>query len=183
MAAYVVVLDANILYGIEVTDFFATMATRRLFRPHWSPKILDEVERNLAERPDLDPAAIERRLTQLNRALPAALDRRAGVAHRGDASQREGPTRPRARGHVGAPTIVTDITRHFPAELLEPFDVEAVTAVLFAFAQVDLHLDGVRASIAAMAARRRHYPKTPEEIIGALSRYLPEAMACLRDPG
>lgn len=66
MAGYVVVLDANILYGIEVTDFFATMATRRLFRPHWSPQILDEVVRNLASRPDLDQTAIERRVAYLN---------------------------------------------------------------------------------------------------------------------
>ena len=36
MSGFVVVLDANVLYGIEVTDLLATMATRRLFRPHWS---------------------------------------------------------------------------------------------------------------------------------------------------
>lgn len=45
------VLDANVLYGIEVTDLVATMATRRLFRPHWSPQILGETRRNLATRP------------------------------------------------------------------------------------------------------------------------------------
>src|SRR5688572_18765319 len=73
MAGYVVVLDANVLYGIEVTDLFATMATRRLFRPHWSPHILDEVVRNLALRRDLSPDAIARRLEYLNRALPGAL--------------------------------------------------------------------------------------------------------------
>lgn len=61
MAGYVI-LDANVLYGIEVTDLFATMATRRLLRPHWSPEILDEVVRNLALRPDLEPTAIERRI-------------------------------------------------------------------------------------------------------------------------
>jgi len=55
VAGFVVVLDANVLYGIEVTDLTATMATRRLFRPHWSPEILDEVVRNLSRRPDLDP--------------------------------------------------------------------------------------------------------------------------------
>lgn len=73
MADYVVVLDANVLYGIEVTDLLATLATRRVFRPHWSPQILDEVRRNLAARPDLDTGAIDRRIGHLNRALPAAL--------------------------------------------------------------------------------------------------------------
>lgn len=72
MAGYVVVLDANVLYGIEVTDLFATMATRRLFQPHWSAEILAEVVRNLGLRPDLDPHAIQRRIDHLSRALPAA---------------------------------------------------------------------------------------------------------------
>lgn len=72
MAASVAVLDANVLYGIEVTDLLLTMATRRLYRPHWSPEILDEVARNLRIRRDLDPSAIDRRLAQMNRALPGA---------------------------------------------------------------------------------------------------------------
>ena len=74
MAVRVAVLDANVLYGIEVTDVLLTMATRRLYRPHWSPEILDEVARNLRLRRDLDPAAIDRRITQMNRALPGAAE-------------------------------------------------------------------------------------------------------------
>lgn len=79
MTGYVVVLDANVLYGMEVTDFLAMMATRRLFRPHWSPQILDEVERNLLQRPDLDSTAVRNRLALLNQALPGA--RRALPSH------------------------------------------------------------------------------------------------------
>jgi predicted nucleic acid-binding protein len=72
MAARVAVLDANVLYGIEVTDLLLTMATRRLFRPHWSPQILEEVTRNLALRDDFDRTAIYRRIAHMNRALPDA---------------------------------------------------------------------------------------------------------------
>lgn len=180
MAGYVVVLDANVLYGIEVTDFFATMATRRLFRPHWSPTILAEVERNLARRPDLDPAAIARRINYLNRALPGALTE--APAELVDAM----PVNAKDRHvlalavHVGAPTIVTDNVRDFPQDLLEPYGIEAVTADAFSLAQVDLHREGVLAAIGAMAARRRRSPKTPDAIIDALARYLPSAMAALR---
>ncbi len=81
--------------------------------------------------------------------------------------------------HVGAPTIVTDNVRDFPPDLLDPFGVEAVSADAFAVAQADLHPDAVRASLAAMAARRRRSPRTPDEIVQALARYLPEAMAAL----
>lgn len=168
------------LYGIEVTDFLATMATRRLFRPHWSPDILDEVVRNLALRPDLDPVAIDRRLEHLNQALPGALTE-VPVA-----LVTAMPVNTKDRHvlalavHVGAPTIVTENIRDFPSDLLEPFGVEAVTADAFALAQVDLHSEAVHASVAAMAARRRRDPKTPDDIVEALARYLPNAMAALR---
>lgn len=71
--AFPVVFDVDVLSGIHVTDFFLTLATDRLFRPHWSPQILDEVRRNLRKRPELDADAIDRRLQQMNLALPGAL--------------------------------------------------------------------------------------------------------------
>ena len=147
MAGYIVVLDANVLYGVEVTDFFATMATRRLFRPHWSPQILDEVVRNLAARPELDPAAINRRLEYLNRALPGALtDVPESLIEAMPVNEKDRHVLGLAV-HIGAPTIVTENTRDFPAELLDPFGVEAVTADAFGLSQVDLHPEAVRASI------------------------------------
>lgn len=173
MAGFVVVLDANVLYGIEVTDLFATMATRRMFRPHWSPQILDEVHRNLARRGDLEQAAIVRRLEHLNRALPDAL------AEVPPALTEAMPVNDKDRHvlalavHIGAPTVVTDNLVDFPAELLDPFGVEAVSADDFGLAQVDLDADAVVGSIDAIAARRRRPPKTRHEIIEALARPLP----------
>ncbi|MFP5489058.1 MAG: hypothetical protein ACLGHQ_12220, partial [Acidimicrobiia bacterium] len=70
----VAVVDANVLYSIELTDLFLTFAAHRLVRLHWSPMILDEVRRNLAKRADLTPVAIDYRIDRMNRALPAALD-------------------------------------------------------------------------------------------------------------
>lgn len=180
MAGYVVVLDANVLYGIEVTDFLATMATRRLFRPHWSPHILDEVVRNLALRSDLEPSAILRRVGHLNRALPGALtDVPTELVDAMPVNEKDRHVLALAV-HVAAPTIVTDNVRDFPQDLLEPYGIESVTADAFSLAQVDLHREGVLAAIGAMAARRRRPPKTPDAIIDALARYLPSAMAALR---
>lgn len=179
MTGFVVVLDANVLYGIEVTDLLATMATRRLFRAHWSPQILDEVARNLASRPDLEHAAIERRLGYLNRALPDA--NQEVPAELIDAM----PVNEHDRHvlalavHVGAAAIVTENLRDFPADLCDPHGVEAISADTFVLAQVHLRPDIVLSSIEAMAARRRRYPKTPAEIIERLAGHLPEAMAAL----
>ena len=179
MAGYVVVLDANVLYGIEVTDFFATMATRRLFRPHWSPEILDEVTRNLALRPELDAAAVARRVERLNTALPGALTDIPESLITGMPVNDKDRHVMALAVHLGAPTIVTDNVRDFAPALLDPFGIEAVTADAFALAQVDLHAESVRESLAAMASRRRRRPKTPDEIVRTLSRYLPNAMAAL----
>lgn len=132
MAGFVVVLDANVLYGIEVTDLLATMATRRLFRPHWSPEILDEVVRNLARRPDLDPHAIERRVAHLNRALPGALMQIPPALFEAMPINENDRHVLALAVHVGAPTIVTDNLRDFPADLLDPFGVEAISSDAFA---------------------------------------------------
>jgi len=177
VAGYVVVLDANVLYGIDVTDLMATMATRRLFRPHWSPQILDEVARNLAKRPDLDEASIGRRIGHMNRALPDALtDVPDELIDAMPVNEKDRHVLALAV-HVGAPTVVTDNLKDFPPELCEPLDIEAVSADAFTLAQVHLHRVDVLASIDAMAARRQRFPKTRADVIERLRTLLPAAMA------
>lgn len=181
MAGYVVVLDANVLYGIEVTDLFATMATKRIFRPHWSPQILDEVRRNLLTRPELDPAAIDRRLGHLNQALPGALTSIPPPLIEAMPINEKDRHVLALAVHVGAPTIVTENLRDFPPDLLDPFGVEAISPDEFALAQVDLHPQAVLASIDAMAARRRRHPKTRADIIDRLALPLPTATTALAE--
>jgi predicted nucleic acid-binding protein len=179
MAVRVAVLDANVLYGIEVTDVLLTMATRRLYRPHWSPEILDEVARNLRLRRDLDPAAIDRRITQMNRALPGAAE--APPASLID----EMPVNDKDRHvlalavHTGAPLIVTENLRDFPQRLLQRYEVEAVSADDFVLEHVERDPNAMNAAIEAMAVRRRRDPKTRHDIIAVLASDLPQAMAAL----
>jgi hypothetical protein len=72
--AVVVVLDANVLYPIALTDFFLTLAGYGLYQPHWSTEILREVERNLIKNhPGLTADALRYRFTQMNRAYTGAL--------------------------------------------------------------------------------------------------------------
>lgn len=179
--AYPVVVDADVLYSIETTDFFLTMATMGLFRPYWSAKILDEVRNNLAERLDLDMDKINHRLATMNVAIPDAL--RSVPDDVIDVM----PINEKDR-HVLALAVVTDVetivtnnTKDFPKDQLDPYDVEAVNADDFALAQVDLHGHAVTAAIDAMAHRRKRPPKTREDIITRLSVELPKAMQALRN--
>lgn len=180
MARFVVVLDANVLYGIAVTDLMATMATRRLFRPHWSPQILDEVTRNLNRRPDLDSAAVARRIEHLNRALPDALVQvPTSLIEAMPINEKDRHVLALAV-HVGAQAVVTDNLRDFPLDLLAEFGVDALSPGAFTLAQIDVNRDAVAACITGMAARRRNPPLTSREVVDALSRFLPESMARLR---
>ena len=110
MPTPIVVLDANVLYSIGLTDLFLTFGTQRLARLHWSPTILEEVRRNLALRPGLDPRAIDYRIGRMNAAQPAA------PAELVDAMTKH----PKDRHvlvlavHVGASRVVTKNLRDFP---------------------------------------------------------------------
>lgn len=180
MARFVVVLDANVLYGIAVTDLIATMATRRLFRPHWSAQILDEVTRNLDRRPDLNKAAVARRIEHLNRALPDALVQvPPSLIEAMPINEKDRHVLALAV-HVGAQAVVTDNLRDFPVDLLAEFGVDALSPDAFTPAQIDLDRDAVAACINVMAARRRNPPMASPEVVDVLSRFLPEAMARLQ---
>lgn len=175
MAARVAVLDANVLYGIEVTDLLLTMATRRLFRPHWSPKILEEVASNLALRDDLDRASIDRRIAHMNRALPdAQWDPPGELIAEMPVNEKDRHVLALAV-HVGAAVIVTENLRDFPPSLLLPHGVEAVDVDAFVLDQVERDPSGMFGVIDAMAARRRRHPKTRRDILATLSVLLPRA--------
>lgn len=170
------------LYGIETTDLLLTMATRRLFRPHWSPQILAEVARNLGERPDLDSAASKRRVDLMNTALLSANEEVP------DELVTLMPVNEKDRHvlalavKIGAQTIVTENLRDFPTELLVPYGVEALSSDSFVGGLVEDDRAAVIAAIDAMAARRLRHPKTRVDIIASLSRYLPTAMALCDGP-
>jgi predicted nucleic acid-binding protein len=175
--AYPAVLDANVLYGINVTDLLLTLATKGMFRPYWSPLILREVSKNLEKR--LGTAKVQSRLAQMNRALPDANQRvpvRLILAVR---------NHPRDRHvlalavHVGAPTIVTNNLKDFQPRHCLPHNVQAVTPDDFVLAQVHLDVVTVVEGIDAIAARRKRAPKTRKDIIDQLSQELPDAMVAL----
>lgn len=157
------------------------MATRRLYRPHWSPQILDEVTRNLKLREDLDPGAIDRRIAHMNRALPGALDEPP------DSLINEMPVNEKDRHvlaiaiHTGAPLIVTENLRDFPRRLLRRHEVEAVGVDTFVLEHVESDPASMLDVLDAMAARRRRYPKSRHEIVDVLSADLPRAMAELSE--
>ena len=71
--AFAVVYDACVLYPSIVRDVLMRVAIEGTVHAHWSDQILDEVFRNLKKnRPDLDPAKLDRTRSLMNMALEDA---------------------------------------------------------------------------------------------------------------
>ncbi len=66
----VVLYDANVLYPSTLRDVLIRVGLARLVQPKWTDRILDEVFDNLrANRPDLDPARLDRTRRLMNEAI------------------------------------------------------------------------------------------------------------------
>jgi len=125
--ARTVVVDANVLFSIELTDLLLTFATRRLLQIRWSEDILSEVRRSLEVSGRLPTAAIDRRLAAMQRALPDATAEapRALVDQmRVEANDRHVLALAVA---VGADAIITFNVRDFPADYCMSLGIEVLT--------------------------------------------------------
>ena len=73
MSHFTALLDANILHSQPITSLLLELAEARLYRPAWSEDIHAEWRRSvLRVRPDVDPAALDRRRAAMDSALPDA---------------------------------------------------------------------------------------------------------------
>jgi hypothetical protein len=64
--------------------------------------------------------------------------------------------------------IVTQNTRHFPADATEPFDIEVVDQDTFLLDQFDLNPAAVSRALARQVSRYRRQPRTVDDLLIAL---------------
>jgi len=175
--ALAVVLDANILYPIALTDFFlSTSIETSRFRVHWSTEILREVEDNLvAKHPSLKKG-VAARIADMTTAFPEALiDPPAGLVNvmTNDPGDRHVLATAVA---AGAQIIVTSNVKHFPASACDPYGIMVQDPDSFAEWIVAADPAGTLNAIEGMSTRRRKHPMTVDEIIERLARDMPRAM-------
>jgi predicted nucleic acid-binding protein len=124
---FTVVYDACVLYPAPLRDFLMWLALSGAFRARWSARIHDEWKRNvLKNRPDLSPQQLDRTISFMNAAIPAA-----SVTEY--ESLIDGLTLPDPNDrHVlaaairsGASVIVTFNQADFPIDALAPLGIEA----------------------------------------------------------
>lgn len=173
---FTVVLDACVLVPALKRNILLSLAEAQLFRPAWSPKILDEAERSiarlLADKGQSDPSSrAAGHCNYIERCFPEA--RTEGdhllVPDRGFPWMTD-----RADSHViataliaRADQIVTDNLADFPSAELGILRLEARSADAFIADTLDISANreaGI-AAIARMRARFRKPSLTPDELL------------------
>lgn len=181
--AFVVVYDANVLYPSTLRDVLIRVAQTGLVQAKWTDDILDEVFHNLkANRPELDPAKLDRTRQLMNEAVRDCLV--TGYVRLVDAVELPDPgdrhvvaAAIRARAQL----IVTFNLKDFPADELATWDIEAKHPDDFLVDQ--FHLDAIRVHQAVQAAANSwsNPPGTADDVLDRLERSgLPQTAAILR---
>jgi predicted nucleic acid-binding protein len=169
---FVAVYDASVLYPSTLRDLLLRIAQSGLVDAKWTEQILDEVFSALRrQRPDLDDAKLAR-----TRALmgTAARDWRvSGHERLIDSLKLPDPddrhvlaAAIRARAQI----IVTSNLRHFPADELRSWDIEAMSPDEFVRDQISLDRSTVYAAVQQIANSWRNPPGSVEDVLDRLER-------------
>jgi len=178
-----VFLDTCVLLKPYLCDSMLTIAEAGIYRPLWSPTVLDELRRNLIRR-GLDDKQIGHQFDQMAQAFPDAQITGYGalVAQMTNHPKDRHILAAAVRG--GAEVLVTENLRDFPGDSVHAFDLEVVTQDTFLLDQLDLAPADVLAALRRQVSRYHREPRTVEAlliILGASASGCPGfARACGR---
>jgi hypothetical protein len=180
MAVFPVILDSCVLYPMYLRDTLLCAAEAGLYRPHWSPEILDGAFRNLVANQTITPQQVSRLEQQIKSAFPDAM--------------LEVPERllPCMDNHPGdrhvlaaaliakAQVIVTDNLKHFPPQSLSQFRVEAQSADQFLTALYDLFPESMVEVLQTQVSYLRNPPMSVADLLNLLEKPVPNFVNRLR---
>lgn len=181
--AFVVVYDANVLYGNTTRDLLIRIAQAGLVRAKWTHKILDEVLDNLAaNRPDIPAEKLSRLRGLMNASVRDCLVEGYEPLIEGlklpDPDDRHVLA---AAIKAGAQMIVTSNLKDFPAADLANWNLEARSPDDFVLDQIELDDRVVWACVQQIVDSRTNPPETIEDVLSALeSAGLVESVTALR---
>jgi len=181
--SHVSVIDSNVLFSIELTDLFLTLAKHRLIQLRWSRTILDEVRRNLLEDRRLSPAAVDYRVSAMRRALADAMQSFSiDPTHHLQVAANDRHVLALALAS-GADSIITLNVRDFPRIFCATLGVEILSPDEILTAILNNDPLGVRAALYEVADRRRRPAMTVDELLNRWSTRLPTFVDSARTAG
>ena len=160
-------LDANVLRGQLTTNVLLTLAERRVFDPHWSQEVLDEVRRNRPE--GVSEQKIDRRIAAMTRAFPKALTlgyEDLTPEMRADEKDRHVLA---AAVHSRCAVVVTENDSDFSPAASGPHAMQIERLSDFLNRKLDEQPRAVVSAMQEMARRHMYGPKTMPELLDRMA--------------
>jgi hypothetical protein len=179
---FVVLYDSSALYPHAQRDLLIRIAQAGLVQAKWTAEIVERMAAaRLRRNPDLDPARLERLGHLINHAVPDCLvwgyEPLVSGLKLPDPDDRHVLA---AAIMAGAQAIVTANVRHFPADHLSGFGIEARTPDDFVLDQIGID-DRVVFACVQDIANCRAAPHTAQDILAELENAgLVASVAALR---
>lgn len=179
----VVVYHANVLYPSTLRDVLIRVGLARLVQPKWTDRILEEVFGNLrANRPDLDPARLDRTRRLMNDAIRdvavTGFERLIDELELPDPDDRHVLA---AAIHAGAQVIVTRNLRDFPGDVLGRWGIEAQHPDAFLTGLHEAYPEMLRGIVTAIA-RAWGGNATASDVLDRLAVDAPHTAGLVRSP-
>jgi len=173
-ARYTAILDANVMFPVNVFDILAQFCIEGLFTAKWSQDIDDEWTRNLLEsRADLTQDQVFRRRDRQRIALPdwevekEKYQSLIEAIYLPDLNDRHVLAAAIA-GH--ADSIVTFNIKDFPNQALDQYDIEAIHPDDFICHQLDLMPYQALTAIKHIRSRLKNPPYTADDLLDSYKR-------------
>lgn len=186
---FIALLDTCVLWPSLQRDFLLSLAIEGLYRPVWSSVVLDELEYHEAKKLRSRGVAEEEATRRAQHLLGQMRDHFADALVTGwePLEGTYGLPDPDDEHVVAAAVlaragvIVTDNLKHFPAARL-PEDLEALSAVRFAYNTVAVDPGGAARAVVEISRRRQAPPLTVIEVLQRLDTTygMQDATALLR---
>jgi predicted nucleic acid-binding protein len=180
VAVLKVILDSCVLYPMYLRDTLLSAAEAGLYRAHWSQEILNGAIRNLVANGQITEMQADRLERQMKLAFPEAAV---------EVTERLIPCMDNDPGdrHVlaaaliaKAQVIVTDNLKHFPAESLRQFLVEAQSTDQFLTYLYDLSPESMLQVLQTQASSLRNPPMSVDSLLNLLEKSAPTFVSRFR---
>ena len=166
----IALLDASVLYPAPLRDLFMNLALLDVFQARWTNQIHDEWTCNLLKnRPDLHVSRIERTRALMNQHVRDCLVHHfehliAALQLPDDRHVLAAAIRARAK------FVVTANLKHFPADLLEPYEIQAIHPDDFILKLFKSNPTGVLAALYEQRSNLQKPPITAQTLLEILEQ-------------
>jgi predicted nucleic acid-binding protein len=178
----VAIYDANVLYPSALRDLLVRIGDARLVQPRWTDEILDETFGSLIQnRPDLDPAKLQRTRELMNSAIRDVLVE--GYEQHIDRVALPDPNDRHvlaAAIQAGASVIVTKNSRDFPQAELSKWGMIAQHPDDFLSSISERNAEKLAALVEDMALAWRSPRADADSVLDQLAVDIPSTVAGLR---